>query len=120
MTDSQWELVGLLVAHPSWRWVTGMRLRDPNEQVLGWYDGRLPEGAWPDLDDFGTAGLLLGVLDGLGVLVDVAREGSEWIVAVTMDGDLRGWAGESLGEAAGWALIETWGPDGDDEEALDA
>jgi len=121
MTDEQWDLVGFLVPHSNWRWAEGMRMRSPDEVDHGYYaGGDVPEGVWPDLDDVATGGALLGVIDALGVLVDVAKEGKEWIVAVEMDDGLRGWVGSTLGEAAGWALLQYWGPDGDEELEEDA
>jgi hypothetical protein len=117
MTDEQWDLVGFLVPHSRWQWETGMRMRSPDEHDHGYYmGGDLPENVWPDLDDFATGGALLGQLDALGILVDVAKEGQEWIVAIEMADGLRGWVGNTLAEAAGWALLQTWGPEGDEEE----
>ena len=117
VTDEQWDLVGLLVPHSRWEWTEGMRMRTPQEVDLGYYmGGELPENVWPDLEDFGTGGALLGVIDRMGILVDVAREGQEWIVAIEMADGLRGWVGMTLAEAAGWAMLQQWGPDGEDED----
>jgi hypothetical protein len=108
VNEGQWDLAGMLVDHPNWAWAPGMRMRTADERVLGWFDGALPEPAWPDLGDFATGGALLGVLDALGILVDVAREGEEWIVAVETEEGLKGWAADTLAEAAGWALLQSW------------
>lgn len=62
----------------------------------------------PDLDDMATAGRLLEQLDGMGVLTDIVRSEGEWIVAVELPSELKGFAADRLGEAAAWALLEAW------------
>ena len=111
MNADQWDVAGMLLEHPNWAWQAGMRMCTRDDEVLGYYDGSLPEGAWPDLSAFATGGALLGVLDGLGILVDVAREAEEWIVAVETPEGLKGWAADTLPEAAAWALLQNWEPD---------
>lgn len=95
-----------LRAHPRFRWREGMRDRRGLRVVeLDLWDGDAP----PDLADLPTAGALLGLLDELGALTDVVREGGEWIVAVeTPEEGLQGWASDELGEAAAYALFAAW------------
>jgi hypothetical protein len=104
MSDSN-ELAEELVAHPNWLWVDGMQRLGAQGPI-----GRYPDATegLPDLSDFPTGGALMGVIDALGVLVDVAREDDGFIVAVETSEGLKGWLGDTLGEAAGWALIEVW------------
>lgn len=102
------ELAEQLVEHPRWAWREGMRASD-GVRVVDlelWSANDL----LPDLDDFPTAGALLGMLAELGVLSDVVIQDEDWIVAVDLpDSGLQGLAAATLGEAAGWALITAWG-----------
>lgn len=94
-----------LAEHPRFRWSEGMRDRQGRRVV----DLDLWDGGVPDLDDFPTAGALLGLLDETGILTDVVRESDHWIVAVELPGTgLQGWAADTLGEAAAWALLATY------------
>lgn len=95
-----------LVDDPRWGWREGMVDRRGVRVV----DLELWDAVdLPDLADPATAGILLGMLDELGVLSDVVREGAEWIVAVDLPEDgLQGWAAESMGEAAAYALLAVW------------
>jgi hypothetical protein len=78
----------------------GVRIVD-----LDLWDGTSP----PDLSDDATGGVLLGVLAEMGLLSDVVRQDGAWIVAVDLPRDgLQGWMGDSLGEAAGYALLAAW------------
>lgn len=109
MTPDWMDLAGQLVEHPRWTLVEGMLLCTHDGTPLGrWPLGQGPAGALPVLDDFPTGGALLGVLDDLGVLVDVARESEGFIVAVETGEGLRGWIDDTLAAAAGWALLATW------------
>jgi hypothetical protein len=96
----------LLIEHSNWTWSEGMRDRLGRRIVdLDLHDGRVP----PDLADWATAGLLLGRLAEAGVLSDVVHEADEWIVAVEIEGELRGYAADTVGDAAAWALLALWG-----------
>ncbi len=102
------DLAEQLVEDPRWEWKDGMRATDGVRvvDVALWTAGNL----LPDLDDFPTAGAILGVLADMGVLSDVVIQDEDWIVAVELpESGLQGWAGSSLGEAAGWALLAAWG-----------
>ncbi len=91
-----------LVATPAWRWCEGMLdMRGRRVVDLTLYDG----GSVPDLRDFATAGALLGLLDSMGALTDVVRDGNDWIVAVDLGGKIQGYASDVLGEAAAWAML---------------
>jgi len=104
------ELAIDLVHHARFAWREGMRdhlgrrIVDPS--LVPPAHG--PDPLRPDLDDLATGGLLLGELDALGVLTDVVRSEGEWIVAVELPSELKGFAGDGLGEAAAWALLEAW------------
>jgi len=89
-----------LVGHSRFRWVEGML------DGKGRRDGR--GAGLPVLSDAGTAGCLLSLVDELGVLTDVVRDDEGWIVAVDLPNGLKGFAADSLGEAASWALLEAW------------
>jgi len=103
-----------LTAHARWVWAEGMRDQHGRRVVdVGLVTGAL----WPDLTDMATAGRLLEALDALGVLTDVVRSEGEWIVAVELPSELKGFAGDYLGEAAAWALLEAWAEVGRAEEA---
>lgn len=102
------DLAEQLVEHPRWEWREGMLASDGVRVV----DLELwsANDVLPNLEDYPTAGALLGVLAELGVLSDVVIQDEDWIVAVELpDSGLQGWAAETLGEAAGWALINAWG-----------
>lgn len=92
--------------HPRFKWREGMRDRRGLRVVdLELWDGAAP----PDLSDLPTAGALLGVLDESERLTDVVKQGKEWIVAVELPEDgLQGWAADTLGEAATYALLNLW------------
>jgi hypothetical protein len=92
--------------HPRFAWREGMRdQRGLRVVELDLWDGTSP----PDLADFATAGVLLGILDESGRLTDIVKQGSEWIVAVDLPQDgLQGWAADTLGEAAAYALLNLW------------
>ena len=100
-----------LLAHPRFRWREGMRDRRGVRVIdLELLEGMQP----PDLDDWPTAGALLGMLEETGRFTDVVRQEAEFVVAVDLPPDgVQGWAGESLGEAAALALLGLW-------EVLDA
>lgn len=102
------DLAQQLIAHPRWSWREGMRASD-GVRVVDlelWTAGDV----LPDLGDFPTAGAMLGMLAEIGMLSDVVVQDEDWIVAVELpDSGLQGFAAESLGEAAGWALINAWG-----------
>lgn len=102
------DLAEQLVAEPRWEWKEGMRASDGVRVVdLALWTG---SDLLPDLDDYPTAGALLGILAALGVLSDVVIQEDDWIVAVELeDSGLQGWAAATLGEAAGWALLAAWG-----------
>jgi hypothetical protein len=68
-------------------------------------------GVPPNLADCATAGVILEILDSEGLLTDVVREADCWIVAIRQDGDIQGYAADTLGEAAAWALLAGWGED---------
>lgn len=97
--------------HPRWSWREGMRDRAGVRVFdLELFDATTA----PDLTDAATAGILLGLLDELGRLTDVVKQGAEWIVAVDLPEDgVQGWAADTMGEAAAYALLGLW-------EALDA
>ncbi|MEN0061607.1 MAG: hypothetical protein AAGA48_05620 [Myxococcota bacterium] len=102
------DLAQQLVAHPRWSWREGMRASDGVRVVD--LDLWSPNETLPDLDDFPTAGAMLGMLAELGTLSDVVVQGEDWIVAVELpQSGVQGWAAGTLGEAAGWALIAAWG-----------
>ncbi len=95
-----------LARHPRFSWREGMRdaggVRVVELELLD------PSTA-PDLTDAATAGVLLALLDETGRLTDVVRQDEEWIVAVNLPEDgVQGWAAESLGEAAAYALLGLW------------
>lgn len=92
--------------HRHFAWREGMRdQRGLRVVELDLWDGLAP----PDLTDLPTAGALLGVLDETGRLTDVVKQGAEWIVAVELPDDgLQGWAADTLGEAAAYALLHLW------------
>jgi hypothetical protein len=99
------ELSADLAAHARWAWAEGMRDhlgRRIVDLALVTPDLR------PDLSDAATGGCLLAALDDLGVLTDVVRSEGEWIVAVELPSDLKGFAADHLAEAAAWALLEAW------------
>lgn len=103
-----------LLQQPGFRWCEGMRDQRGRRVVdLDMIQGDSP----PDLDDMPTAGALLGLLDELGRLTDVVKQGEDWIVAVEQeDGEVQGYAAATLGEAAAWALLavfDAWSPDQD-------
>jgi len=102
------ELAEQLVEHPRWEWREGMLGSDGVRVVdLSLWSAN---DVLPNLDDFPTAGALLGMLADLGVLSDVVIQDEDWIVAVDLpDSGLQGLAAETLGEAAAWALITAWG-----------
>jgi len=95
----------LLLQHENWLWrpgaadVQGTRVSDPAS-----FASELP----PDLDDAATVGVVLGMLAETGALSDICREDADWIVAVEHSHGLRGYAANSLGEAAAWALLHVW------------
>jgi hypothetical protein len=95
-----------LRAHPRFGWREAMRdTRGIRVVELDLFDGEHP----PDLADAATAGILLQMLDETGRLTDVVREGGEFIVAVDLPEDgVQGWAAETLGEAAAYALLGLW------------
>lgn len=99
------ELARRVVEQPGWRWLPGMadhrgnRVLDPNA---------VDAESVPDLDDWATAGAILGLIAGYDALTDVVRDGGDWIVAVAIGGDISGYAAETLGEAAVWALMAVW------------
>ena len=98
-----------LLANANFSWRAGMLDRQGRRIVdLDLHDGTSP----PDLTDWATAGCVLGMLADSGMLSDVVLEDGECIVAVH-DGDegLQGYASDSVGEAAAWALLATWGED---------
>jgi hypothetical protein len=94
-----------LYSHERFKWAEGMRdVRGIRIVDLELWD---PSGP-PDLRDSGTAGILIGQLDETGLLSDIVKQDGEWIVAVELGGDLRGFASDTLGEAAAWALLAVW------------
>jgi len=104
------QLAFALVTHARFAWREGMRdhlgrrIVDPSlvPPVTG------DDPTRPDLSDMATAGLLLEAIDQLGVLTDVVRAEGEWIVAVDLPSELKGFAADVLGEAAAYALLEAW------------
>ena len=78
---------------------TGQRVVDPSA---------VSAEAVPDLGDWATAGAMLGLIAAHDALSDVVRDGADWIVAVVIDADLTGYAAETIGEAAAWALLAVW------------
>lgn len=96
-----------LAASERWTWRDGMS---------GPGGGRYVNGAWigdpaevPDLSDAATVGVLLVMLDETSALRDLVRDSDDWIAAVEIDGDLRGYAADTVGEALAWALLAAWG-----------
>ena len=99
-----------LFAHPRFVWGEGMRDRRGVRIVdLGLWEAEAP----PDLGDPGTAGVLIAQLDETGVLSDIVKQDGEWIVAIDVGEGLQGYAAETLGEAAAWALLAWWDTGGD-------
>ncbi|MCA9493868.1 MAG: hypothetical protein KC621_28250 [Myxococcales bacterium] len=96
----------LLLHHPRFTWREGMRDRAGVRVFdLDLFDATTA----PDLEDWATAGILLGALGETGRLTDVVKQGDEWIVAVDLPEDgVQGWAADSLGEAAAYALLGLW------------
>lgn len=94
-----------LAAHARFLWVEGMCDQHGRRVV----DASLvtPD-LIPDLADMATAGRLLEQIDAMGVLTDIVRSEGEWIVAVELPSELKGFASDHLGEAAAWALLEAW------------
>lgn len=92
--------------HPRFAWREGMKDQRGLRVVdLDLWDGASP----PDLLDPATAGVILHMADDTRALTDVVRQGSEWIVAVDLpDEGLSGWAADTLGEAAAYALLAAW------------
>jgi len=107
MTD---DVARALAQHARFRWADGMRdhhgrrIVDPS--LVPPADG--PDPHCPDLADMPTAGCLLDQIDGMGALTDVVRADGEWIVAVDLPGGLKGFAADTLGLAAAYALLEAW------------
>jgi hypothetical protein len=94
-----------LFSHERFEWREGMRdTRGRRIVDLELWKPKTP----PDLSDAGTAGVLIGQLDETGLLSDIVKQEGEWIVAVELEGDLRGFAADTLGEAAAWALLAVW------------
>ncbi len=84
--------------------------------MSGCEGGRWVSGSWvgdaaqtPDLSDPATVGVLLAMLDETRTLRDLVRDDCDWIAAIELDGDLRGYAADTLGEAVAWALLAAWG-----------
>lgn len=110
------ELAEQVARHPRWSWregmadTTGVRVVD-----LELWTGA---DALPNLSDFATAGVLIELLTETGLFTDVVLQDGEWIVAVDLPGEgLQGWAAETLGEAAAWALLAAWGAMGAEASA---
>lgn len=94
-----------LFAHPRFEWAEGMRDRRGVRIVdLALWEPHVA----PDLSDPGTAGVLLGQLDAAGQLSDIVKQDGEWIVAISIGEALQGYAADTLGEAAAWALLALW------------
>lgn len=109
------DLASWLVRNPRFRWRDGMLDRHGARMVLeAWTH---PAVTAPDasvglnLDDPGTGGVLLSLLDEEGALSDVVRVGDGWIVAIRVGEEIEGFHGESLGVAAAFALLAAWGED---------
>ena len=107
MEDVVTELAEQLVEHPNWSWREGMR----DQAGVRIVDLELwnADGALPDLEDWATAGAMLGVLAETGLLTDMVLQEGEWIVAVEMPDGLQGWAADTFGAAVGYALLAAWG-----------
>jgi hypothetical protein len=104
----------LLFSHERFKWAEGMRdQRGVRIVDLELWDPTVP----PDLRDAGTAGVLIGQLDETGFLSDIVKQEGEWIVAVELGGELRGFASDTLGEAAAWALLAVWDSEEPDLES---
>ncbi len=102
------ELAEQIARHPRWRWREGMA--DTNGVRVVDLELWTGADALPDLADFATAGVMIGILTETGLFTDVVLQEGEWIVAVNLPGEgLQGWAADTLGEAAAWALIAAWG-----------
>lgn len=99
------ELARRVVEQPGWRWVPGMADHEGN-RVLD--PATVGAESLPDLDDWATAGAILGIIASYDALTDVVRDGTDWIVAVAIGGDISGYAADTLGEAAVWALMAVW------------
>ncbi len=94
-----------LSEHPRFRWLAGMSDRRGRRVV----DLDLWDGGVVDLSDAATAGALLALLEDTSTLSDVVRQDDDWIVAVDLPGTgLQGWAADSLGLAACYALLATY------------
>jgi len=104
-----------LVCHPEWGWRDGM---------LDQLGGRLMSNNWthptteppavsvrPNLRDPATAGVLLAILDEYGLLTDVVKFEGQWVVAIDRGTGPIGYAADTMGEAAAWALLAVWGDD---------
>jgi hypothetical protein len=94
-----------LVGSAEWRWCPGM-VDQAGGRVVD--VAGVADTALPDLADWATAGAVLGLIAARGALTDVVRDSGNWIVAVDIEGDISGYAAETLGEAAGWALMAVW------------
>lgn len=107
MNEEQRELARQMLDTGRFEWRAGMRIMGADGRPVGRHEGGEPPSAdhLPDLEDMATAGALLGLVDDLGVLADVAKEEGEWIVAIETDEGLKGWIGGTLGEATGWAFL---------------
>lgn len=100
------DLAAELARHPRFSWREGMRDASGVRIVeLDLHDASSP----PDLADPATAGVLLAMIDETRRLTDVVRQAEEWIVAVDLPEDgVQGWASDTLGEAAAYALLGLW------------
>ncbi|MBA2322075.1 MAG: hypothetical protein H0V89_13090 [Deltaproteobacteria bacterium] len=91
-----------LVDEPAWQWMPGMRTLGGDRLV----EGRMAAtDALPDLGDWPTVGALLGIIAGYRAFTDLIHGPEGWIVAVEIDGDVTGYAADTPGEAAAWALL---------------
>ena len=102
-----------LANHPNWDWRQGMLDQRGGRLVGGSWEHPTVEasGAPPNLNDGATAGILLQILDETGLLTDVVKHRGDWVVAIDRGDGPIGYAGDSLGEAAAWALLAVWGED---------
>lgn len=99
-----------LAGHPRFAWRDGMRDHH-GARCVGAGPALSDSGELgvPDLADDATAGILLGQLAADGTLTDVVRQDDEWIVAVDYGEGVEGYVGATMGEAAAWATLATWG-----------
>ncbi len=94
-----------LTEEPGWQWHPGMLTLDGVRLQVG---SEAPVDSLPDLTDWPTVGAILGILSSYGAFSDLIHSADGWIAAVEIDGDVTGYAADTPGEAAAWALLAVW------------